>query len=129
MKAAVWAAGHLGTSEAGVALLESASVVESFIHIASHSPVYALRGTAFYALNLVAMTTAGVEILSRLGAPFFLFFFIIIIFVFFFHLCEILQVLFGNRFWVVEFLLKRKRAELIVCDIGCNEIVDRLGVH
>ena len=69
MKAAVWAAGHLGTSEAGVALLQSASVVESFIRIASHCPVYALRGTAFYALNLVAMTTAGVDILSRLGTP------------------------------------------------------------
>ena len=73
LKAALWATGHLGTSEAGVALLESASVVELFIRIASHSPVYALRGTAFYALNLVAMTTAGVDILSRLGASIFLF--------------------------------------------------------
>ena len=67
LKAAVWAAGHVGTSEGGVALLQSACVVEAFIRIASHSSVYALRGTAFYALNLVAMTGAGVDILARLG--------------------------------------------------------------
>ena len=67
LKAAVWACAHLGTSESGVALLESAQVVEAFVRIASMSTVLALRGTAFFALNLVAMTTAGVDILARFG--------------------------------------------------------------
>lgn len=67
LKAAVWAAAHLGTSEAGVLLLESAQVVEALVLIASHSPILALRGTAFFALNLVAMTTTGVNLLARFG--------------------------------------------------------------
>lgn len=67
LKAAVWACAHLGTSESGVALLESAQVVEALVRVASLSPILALRGTAFFALNLIAMTTAGVDILARLG--------------------------------------------------------------
>lgn len=50
-----------------MALLESAQVVEALVRVALLSPILALRGTAFFALNLVAMTTAGVNILSRLG--------------------------------------------------------------
>ena len=67
LKAAIWAAGHLGTTEAGVGLLESTLVVESLIWIASQCPVLALRGTAFFGLNLVAMTAVGVDLLSRHG--------------------------------------------------------------
>ena len=67
IKAAVWASAHLGTSESGVALLESAQVVEALSRIASTSPVMALRGTAFFALNLIAVTSAGVDFLARLG--------------------------------------------------------------
>lgn len=67
LKAAVWACAHLGTSESGVALLESAQVVEALVRVASLSSILALRGTAFFALNLIAMTTAGVDILARLG--------------------------------------------------------------
>ena len=67
LKAAIWAAGHLGTSEAGVSLLESAQVVDAFIRIAASSPVLALRGTAFFALNLVATTSSGADLLSRFG--------------------------------------------------------------
>lgn len=67
LKSAMWATGHLGTSEMGVRLLESSLVVDGMVRIASHSPVLALRGTAFFALNLVATTFAGVELLSRFG--------------------------------------------------------------
>lgn len=67
VKAAVWASAHLGTSEAGVALLESTQVVEALTRLASTSPVMALRGTAFFALNLIAVTSAGVDFLARLG--------------------------------------------------------------
>ena len=67
LKAAIWASAHLGTSEAGVALLESAQVVEALVRLASNSRVLALRGTAFFALNLIAVTPAGVNFLSRLG--------------------------------------------------------------
>ena len=70
LKAAVWACAHLGTSESGVALLESAQVVEALVRVASFSTVLTLRGTAFFALNLVAMTTAGVDILARFGEIF-----------------------------------------------------------
>ncbi|KAI9556963.1 hypothetical protein GHT06_016757 [Daphnia sinensis] len=67
LKAAVWACAHLGTSEPGVALLESAQVVEALVRIASFSSVLTLRGTAFFALNLIAMTSAGVDILAQFG--------------------------------------------------------------
>lgn len=71
LKAAVWACAHLGTSESGVALLESAQVVEALVRIASFSTILTLRGTAFFALNLVAVTTAGVDILARFGKIYF----------------------------------------------------------
>lgn len=76
LKAAVWACAHLGTSEPGVALLESAQVVEALVRVASFSSVLTLRGTAFFALNLIAMTSAGVDILAQFGNFFFFFFFL-----------------------------------------------------
>ena len=73
LKAAIWAAGHLGMSEVGVALLESAQVVEGIIRLANSSSVLALRGTAFFALNLIATTSAGVQLLSQFGEEQFIF--------------------------------------------------------
>jgi len=70
LKAAMWACAHLGTSESGVALLESAQVVEALVRIASFSTILTLRGTAFFSLNLVAVTTAGVDFLARFGEIF-----------------------------------------------------------
>lgn len=67
LKAAIWASAHLGTSEAGAAVLESAQVVEALARLAGVSPILAVRGTAFSALNLIAMTPTGVHFLSRLG--------------------------------------------------------------
>ena len=78
LKSAVWACAHLGTSESGVALLESAQVIEALVRMASHSPILALRGTSFFALNLIAMTSIGVDLLARHGnciSPLFFFFF------------------------------------------------------
>lgn len=63
----MWASAHLGTSESGVSLLDSAQVVDAFVRIAGTSPILALRGTAFFCLNLIAMTTAGVELLAQFG--------------------------------------------------------------
>ena len=48
-------------------MLESAQVVEAMVRVATLSTVLSLRGTAFYALNLIAMTTTGIDILARLG--------------------------------------------------------------
>lgn len=70
LKAAMWASAHLGTSESGVSLLDSAQVIDALVRIAGTSSVLALRGTAFFCLNLIAMTTAGVDILAQLGKLF-----------------------------------------------------------
>lgn len=63
----MWASAHLGTSEAGVSLLDSAQVVDAIIRVAGTSHILALRGTAFFCLNLIAMTTTGVDLLAQHG--------------------------------------------------------------
>ena len=123
-----WSSGHIGSRSGSVGIGIGGRIVYS--HRFSLARLRTERDRLLCLESRRHDNSRSRDPFSIRCSIFFIFFFIIIIFVFFFfHLCEILQVLFGNRFWVVEFLLKRKRTELIVCDIGCNEIVDRLGVH
>ncbi|GLH11487.1 Rapamycin-insensitive companion of mTOR [Gryllus bimaculatus] len=67
LKTALWAVGHIGTSDAGVALLEQADVLQHVVHLAEECAEFAARATAFYALGLIATTSAGADSLSQLG--------------------------------------------------------------
>ncbi|KAM0751148.1 hypothetical protein T439DRAFT_374032 [Meredithblackwellia eburnea MCA 4105] len=67
LKSALWVVGHVGSSEGGLPFLEDEYIIESIVEIAEDSPVYSLRGTAYFALGLIASTLEGVEILQDLG--------------------------------------------------------------
>ncbi|KAL8290440.1 hypothetical protein RQP46_002698 [Phenoliferia psychrophenolica] len=67
LKSVLWAVGHIGASQAGLSLLEDEYIIECIVEIAEDSPVYSLRGTAFFVLGLIASTVEGTEILDDLG--------------------------------------------------------------
>ena len=67
VKAALWALGHMGSTQLGIAFLEEASVMPDIVAVAESSPVLSLRGTAFYALGLIARTQAGADLLEESG--------------------------------------------------------------
>ena len=67
LKSCLWAVGHIGASSGGLPFLESEYIIQSIVEIAETSPVYSLRGTAYYVLGLVSCTLEGVEILDSLG--------------------------------------------------------------
>ncbi|XP_066994227.2 rapamycin-insensitive companion of mTOR [Anabrus simplex] len=67
LKAALWACGHIGTSPAGVTLLAEEGVFSAVTRVAESSPVYSLRGTAFYVLGLLATTFQGANELAKTG--------------------------------------------------------------
>ena len=50
----------------GLPLLDKQEVIPSLVNIAERSTVLTLRGTAFYALGLIASTQAGVQRLAEL---------------------------------------------------------------
>ena len=60
LKAAVWAVCSVAATPLGVALVESeAGVLAAVVAMAQRSASYPLRGTAVYALSLVASTRKG----------------------------------------------------------------------
>ncbi|KAL1513243.1 hypothetical protein ABEB36_002676 [Hypothenemus hampei] len=67
LKAALWALGHLSTSNLGFTYLNSLEFVGSMIKLATKCPVYGVRSTAFYALGLVATTSIGADELCLNG--------------------------------------------------------------
>ncbi|GAA5864925.1 hypothetical protein JCM8547_004239 [Rhodosporidiobolus lusitaniae] len=67
LKSVLWAVGHIGSTEGGLALLDDEGVLTDMALIAAFSPVYSLRGTATYALALVSQTEEGAEMLDELG--------------------------------------------------------------
>ncbi|XP_050303046.1 rapamycin-insensitive companion of mTOR [Anthonomus grandis grandis] len=67
LKAALWAVGHLSTSNIGFTYLNALEFVKSMIQIATKCPVYGVRSTAFYALGLVATTSLGADELCLNG--------------------------------------------------------------
>jgi hypothetical protein len=66
-RVALWALGHVGTSDRGIAYLQKLAVVASIVETAEKSPVLSLRGTAFQSLCLLASTNAGRKELLRFG--------------------------------------------------------------
>lgn len=67
VKGALWAVGNIGSMEFGAPLLESSDAVELIVHIAEHSEVLSMRGTAFFVLGLISRSVHGQEILAEHG--------------------------------------------------------------
>ncbi|XP_064626915.1 rapamycin-insensitive companion of mTOR-like isoform X2 [Lineus longissimus] len=67
LKAALWAVGHIGSSQWGIALLEEENIVPEMIKLCEESGVFSIRGTAFYCLGLIASTRKGADLLHEFG--------------------------------------------------------------
>ncbi|SDA01470.1 BZ3500_MvSof-1268-A1-R1_Chr10-1g02698 [Microbotryum saponariae] len=67
LKAALWAVGHIGSTTGGLEFLDGELVIPSIVEIAEDSPVYSMRGTAYFVLGLIASTLEGVEMLEEVG--------------------------------------------------------------
>ena len=66
-RVALWALGHVGTSERGIAYLQKLNVVSHIVEASEKSPVLSLRGTAFQSLCLLASTNEGRKELLKYG--------------------------------------------------------------
>lgn len=66
LKAALWAAGHVGSTVLGFPLIES-NIIQRIIDLAAGSPVISIRGTAFFVLGLLGTTTKGSDCLQEFG--------------------------------------------------------------
>nr|XP_023027367.1 rapamycin-insensitive companion of mTOR [Leptinotarsa decemlineata] len=67
LKASVWSLGHMGSSNRGYDYLTSFGVIDNIVLLATKSPVYSIRATAFYAMGLLGTTPLGADDLSRKG--------------------------------------------------------------
>ncbi|KAI5755616.1 hypothetical protein M8J77_018382 [Diaphorina citri] len=67
LKAALWAAGNLATSPAGVRLLSEQGVLLPIVRLAEQCAVYSVRATGFYVLSMIATTRQGVALLHSMG--------------------------------------------------------------
>jgi hypothetical protein len=56
IKSAIWAAANIALCHEGVLVIEREGAINAIVNIAEKSQVFSLRGTAFYALGLVATT-------------------------------------------------------------------------
>ncbi|KAK9458200.1 Rapamycin-insensitive companion of mTOR, N-term-domain-containing protein [Dipodascopsis uninucleata] len=65
IKAYLWAIGNIGSQSLGATFLESTDIVKVIVDIANNSPVWSLKGTAFYVLGLIASTSEGLEIIDE----------------------------------------------------------------
>lgn len=66
-RAALWAVGHVGESETGLAFLEELNAIGYIANLAVTVDNLALRGTCFYVLGLLSRTERGKQVLSTLG--------------------------------------------------------------
>ncbi|XP_048583211.1 rapamycin-insensitive companion of mTOR isoform X2 [Nematostella vectensis] len=66
IKAALWALGHCGSSNWGITLLMEEDVIPDIVRMAEESENFAIRGTCFYVLGLIAKTRQGADILQDL---------------------------------------------------------------
>ena len=66
-KAAVWGVASVAASSAAATLLEQRGALAALINLAETCPVVSLRGTAYYALGLVATTRPGAVALGQKG--------------------------------------------------------------
>ncbi|KAK4048462.1 hypothetical protein OIO90_005793 [Microbotryomycetes sp. JL221] len=67
LKVVLWAIGHIGSTQGGLDFVDREDILETIVDVAEESPVFSLRGTAFFALGLIASTVEGVEMLEDLG--------------------------------------------------------------
>ncbi|KAM0790272.1 hypothetical protein ACM66B_005576 [Microbotryomycetes sp. NB124-2] len=67
LKSVLWAVGHVGSTDGGLEFLDQEDILETIVDIAEESPVFSLRGTAFFALGLISSTIEGAEMLEDLG--------------------------------------------------------------
>ncbi|KAK3755311.1 hypothetical protein QZH41_014619, partial [Actinostola sp. cb2023] len=66
IKAALWALGHCGSSNWGITLLMEEDIIPDIVGMAEESENFAMRGTCYYVLGLIAKTRQGTEILNDL---------------------------------------------------------------
>eukprot|EP00927_Polykrikos_kofoidii_P028761 TRINITY_DN25016_c0_g4_i1.p1 TRINITY_DN25016_c0_g4~~TRINITY_DN25016_c0_g4_i1.p1 ORF type:complete len:1512 (-),score=273.76 TRINITY_DN25016_c0_g4_i1:72-4169(-) len=67
VRAALWAAGHLGRFPFGLELLEDHGVLRLILDVASRARRWSLRGTALYCLALLWTSPLAAEALEELG--------------------------------------------------------------
>jgi len=66
-KAAIWGVAHVATSPTASLLLEQRGVLATLVNIAEQCPVLSVKGTAYYAMGLVATTRPGSTALGGKG--------------------------------------------------------------
>ncbi|KAG4301192.1 hypothetical protein PCK1_002502 [Pneumocystis canis] len=67
LKSSLWAVGNIGSHNNGFPFLENSGIISDIIYIAEKSQVISLRGTAFYVLGLISITTSVSKILEQHG--------------------------------------------------------------
>ncbi|PLW12704.1 hypothetical protein PCASD_21619 [Puccinia coronata f. sp. avenae] len=67
VKTALWAIGNIGASVDGLAFLEAECVVNDVVSIAESSNVFSVRGTCYFVLGLISLTSEGSELLEDAG--------------------------------------------------------------
>ena len=66
-KAAIWGVASVAASPAAATLLEQRGALAALVNLAETCPLVSLRGTAYYALGLVATTRPGAVALGQKG--------------------------------------------------------------
>jgi len=66
-KAAIWGVAHVATSPTASLLLEQRGVIATLVNIAEQCPVLSIKGSAYYAMGLVATTRPGSTALGGKG--------------------------------------------------------------
>ena len=67
VKSAIWATAHISSSSIGAKWVDNLGGIAALINVAEKCNVYSLRGSAFYALGLVATNKYGCQLLSAYG--------------------------------------------------------------
>ncbi|KAG4305949.1 hypothetical protein PORY_000859 [Pneumocystis oryctolagi] len=67
LKSSLWAIGNIGSHSNGSSFLENSGVIPDIVYIAEKSQVISLRGTAFFVLGLISITTSVSKILEQYG--------------------------------------------------------------
>lgn len=63
IKAALWAVGHIASTEYGLELVESS--ICDIAKLTESSTILSIRGTSYYALNLIAKSQRGIDLLQK----------------------------------------------------------------
>lgn len=66
LKAALWALGHVGSTNWGINFLVEEAIIPEIVRLAEDCDNFAIRGTCYYVLGLIAKTREGADILRDL---------------------------------------------------------------